>query len=53
MVTDFSGEPVASIIYPEDGGSMFLRNVSEYLRDYTASHPRRQYSSLYYDYHFA
>jgi hypothetical protein len=26
---------------PEDGGSMFLRNVSEHLPDYTASHPRR------------
>jgi hypothetical protein len=30
---------------PEDGGDMFLRNVGCNLRDYTASHPRRWYSS--------
>jgi hypothetical protein len=29
---------------PEDGGDMFLRNVSYKSRDYTASHPRRQNS---------
>jgi hypothetical protein len=30
---------------PEDGGSMFLPNVSKLLTDYTASHLTRQYSS--------
>jgi hypothetical protein len=24
-------------VYPEDGGSMFLRNISEYLKAYTNS----------------
>jgi hypothetical protein len=30
---------------PEDGGGMFLRNVSWNSTDYTASYPRRSYSS--------
>jgi hypothetical protein len=30
---------------PEDGGSKHLRNVSQFLPDYTALHPRRQPSS--------
>jgi hypothetical protein len=30
---------------PEDGGDMFLRNVGCNSTDYTASHPRRWYSS--------
>jgi hypothetical protein len=30
---------------PEDGGDMFLRNVGCISTDYTASHPRRWYSS--------
>jgi hypothetical protein len=30
---------------PEDGGAMFLRNVGCYTTDYTASYPRRRYSS--------
>jgi hypothetical protein len=30
---------------PEDGGSAFLRNVTERLQDYTASHTRRQHCS--------
>jgi hypothetical protein len=30
---------------PEDGGDMFLRNVGWISTDYTASHPRRWYSS--------
>jgi hypothetical protein len=30
---------------PEDGGSTFLRNVSELLSNYTVLHPRREYSS--------
>jgi hypothetical protein len=29
----------------EDGSSMFLRNIGEYLPDYTTSYPRIQYSS--------
>jgi hypothetical protein len=32
---------------PEDGGSVFLQNVSELIPDYTVSHPRTQYSALY------
>jgi hypothetical protein len=31
--------------YPEDGGDMFLRNVSWLSTDYTASYPRRWHSS--------
>jgi hypothetical protein len=30
---------------PDDGGSKHLLNVSQFLRDYTAQHPRRQSSS--------
>jgi hypothetical protein len=30
---------------PADGESRFLRNFTNFLPDYTASHPRRQYSS--------
>jgi hypothetical protein len=33
------------LFYPEDGGSMFLRNVDELLSDYTSSYHRRKYSS--------
>jgi hypothetical protein len=29
----------------EDEGSTLVRNVGEFLRDYTASHPSKQYSS--------
>jgi hypothetical protein len=29
---------------PEDGSSTFLRNVGEFLSDYTALHPKRQNS---------
>jgi hypothetical protein len=29
----------------DDEGNMFLRNVGEFLPDYTASHPGRQYSA--------
>jgi hypothetical protein len=32
---------VGFFLDPEDGGSMFLRNVSELLPNYTASHPFR------------
>jgi hypothetical protein len=32
---------------PEDGGNTFLRNVDKYLLDYTASNPRRYYSSRF------
>jgi hypothetical protein len=35
-----------TLVNPEDGGSMFLQSLSFYL-DYTASHPRRQYSQKY------
>jgi hypothetical protein len=28
-------------LYPEDGGSQFLRNVSTYLRKYASSHRRK------------
>jgi hypothetical protein len=30
------------IIYPEDGGRAFIRNVGRLLPDYTAPYPRRQ-----------
>jgi hypothetical protein len=32
----------ASIIYPEEGGSRFLRNVCSSLPDHMASHPVRE-----------
>jgi hypothetical protein len=32
------------ILYPEEGGKNFLRNVGKYLPDYTASHPTTQYN---------
>jgi hypothetical protein len=32
-------------VQAEDGGAMFLRNVGCYTTDYTASYPRRRYSS--------
>jgi hypothetical protein len=32
-------------LHPEDGGRKFHRNVSKVLPDYTASYPRRLYSS--------
>jgi hypothetical protein len=35
-------------VYPEDGGSRFLRNIGEHLPDYTVSHPRRQAGSVSY-----
>jgi hypothetical protein len=35
---------------PEDGGSMFLRNISKLLLDYTASHTERYYSSVFIKY---
>jgi hypothetical protein len=35
-------------VYPEDGGSRFLRNIGEHLLDYTVSHPRRQAGSVSY-----
>jgi hypothetical protein len=31
-----------SLFDPEDGDSKFLRNVGEYISDYTATHPRRK-----------
>jgi hypothetical protein len=30
----------ASILYPENGGTSFLRNVEAYVQDYTTSHVR-------------
>jgi hypothetical protein len=36
-----AGPLVGLLLYPEDGGSKFLRDVSEFLPDYTASHPIR------------
>jgi hypothetical protein len=33
------------LFHPEAGGSIFLRNLSEFLPDYTALHPEKQYSS--------
>jgi hypothetical protein len=35
----------AFLIYPEDGANRFLRNTGKHLPDYTASHPRGEYSS--------
>jgi hypothetical protein len=35
-------------LYPEDGGDMFLRNVSPLSMDSMALYPRRWYSSNYY-----
>jgi hypothetical protein len=39
--TNVSEKHIVSIFGPEDGGSMFLRNVNTYLRVYTAPKPRR------------
>jgi hypothetical protein len=33
------------LFHPEVGGSIFLRNLTEFLPDYTALHPERQYTS--------
>jgi hypothetical protein len=38
MVTSVSKEPVASILYPEDGVSRFCRNVADLLQDYSVLH---------------
>jgi hypothetical protein len=36
------------LFYPEDGGgSMFRQNIDELLPEYTASHSRRWYSSVF------
>jgi hypothetical protein len=36
----------AELFYnPEDGGDMFLRNIGYHSTHYTASYPRRRYSS--------
>jgi hypothetical protein len=35
------------LFHPIDGVGMFLQNVSELLLDYTVSHPRREYSSIF------
>ena len=37
MRTNISGEYAESALYPEKGGSMFLRNVDIHLKDYTTS----------------
>jgi hypothetical protein len=37
----------ATFFDPEDGGDTFLRNVGYNSADYTASYPRRRYSSNY------
>jgi hypothetical protein len=34
-----------NVLYTEDVGSAFLRNVNKHLPDYTASYPRREYST--------
>jgi hypothetical protein len=41
--TDISKESVASIFYPEDGGSRFLCSMGTYLPDCMISHPKWQY----------
>jgi hypothetical protein len=41
----FSTLRATNFIETEDGGSRFLLNMRKFLLDYTASHPRRQYSS--------
>jgi hypothetical protein len=35
-------EKERSLFYIEDGGSMFLQNISNYLPNYTVPHPKRQ-----------
>jgi sigma54-dependent transcription regulator len=35
-------------IYPEDGGSMFLRNAGILISDYTASHLKNLDTKVYY-----
>jgi hypothetical protein len=35
VLTDVSEEHIVSILYYEDGGSIFLRNVGSYVPDYT------------------
>ena len=32
-------------LYPQDGGSLLFWNISTYLQDYVALHPKRQWSS--------
>jgi hypothetical protein len=38
--TNVLDEPGASILYPENGGISFLRNVGAYVQDYTTPHVR-------------
>jgi hypothetical protein len=38
--TEVSEDGAVSILSPEDGGSMFLRNVGKLPGDYTAQHRR-------------
>jgi hypothetical protein len=38
-----TGYLLALLCYPQDGGSMFLRNFWELLPDWTGSHPTRSY----------
>jgi hypothetical protein len=39
---EVSKEYSLCLFRPEDGGSAFLLNISTYIRNYTASHPRYQ-----------
>jgi hypothetical protein len=41
MVTNVPNEYITSTSYPEDGGDMFFRNVSNYISDDTELHLRR------------
>jgi hypothetical protein len=42
MVSDCRQEYLASIVYPEDGGSRFLRSVGTFLQTCIASHLMRE-----------
>jgi hypothetical protein len=41
MCLFITGYLLGLLLYPEDGGSILLINISVLLIDYTASHPRR------------
>jgi hypothetical protein len=45
VVEKFSKAASKQVYDPEDGGDTFLRNVGHHSTHYTASYPRRRYSS--------
>jgi hypothetical protein len=45
-VTNRTEKTTSSVLYPDDGGSSFLRNAGTYLSSYIASYPRMLYSKI-------